>query len=172
MNADEERHLEKWKSVIDFSKVVIGLSTSVLTVVLGLVVVRQLSQSVFLYIIIGGLAISILSGLASFGWGIKSLGSGVSHKRSIVFANAAAVALMLSVASILFTPKSDVSINAILISIENETTSMQLPTQPKDCVSIQKSNDDYIILYADSNRQIQVTYSTKSEQIIHIKRTP
>src|SRR5258707_887 len=102
MTYDEERFLETWKSVIDFSKVVIGLSTSVLTVILGLIVVGQLKMGSSVFVTIGLLVLAVILALLAFGRGIRALSKGTPQPVAVLCSNLSASILVAGIVFLTF----------------------------------------------------------------------
>jgi len=169
MTYEEERYIETWKSVIDVAKVVIGLSTSVLTVILGLTVIGQLKLERNVLITVGLLVVSEILALFSLGRAIKALSKGEKSTESICLFNLSVWTLIAGIGFFLFIGnKSEMSVDDVLSSVESSAKSLDLPIQAVHCQRIKLVGDDYEITYTNAEKTAKVIFSLKDKRIEEI----
>jgi len=170
-NSDKS-HIEAWKSLIDFCKTVISVSSAILTTLIGYYIVSQpeLSDSPFNYAAPFLFALAILFAIFGFGRAIKSVSSGKSQRGGIFLANLSVFALLAGILSIaLINIEKDSSVDAVISKIEKESRSTNKQLLPHRVRSVSVNGGIYIVTYDTDKGTVIVTYSTSEHKVIGIK---
>jgi hypothetical protein len=168
-------NLEKWKSVVDFSKTMIGLATSVLTVILGLVVVGQLKPAGAVAMTIVLILLSVIASVYSFGAAVTAFGNHESprKKRAVFCANAAAFLLIGSIALLAFQSEPEaLTIDAALKTVQVSASSTGLPVMARNCIGVKRTPDHLEFTYREFERSARVVIDLKSRQISEAVELP
>lgn len=170
MSYDEERFVETWKSVIEFTKVLIGLSTSILTVILGLVVVGQIKINGSIVVTAGLLVLSIVFALFSFGRGIQALSKGESKRLAILFSNIGTIALVIGIVLLALSKNHrEFSVDDILSKIASSTKLVGGSMTPEHFQSFKRIGDDCELTYSDNRKNVVVIFSVKDDEVKEVK---
>jgi hypothetical protein len=167
MTPDEERFLEAWKAIIEFSKTLIGLATSILTVILGLVVVGQLTLGGMVWATIACVILSIFFALHSYGKGIVAIEEGKANERSILCNNLSAFLLVAGIFLIAFVRSSpEPTVDEMLATIEKTAQAVPFGLKRSNFQSLKRSETTYEITYVGTDKaQHVVVYSVKEGRI-------
>ena len=165
----DKSHVEAWKGVTEFAKIIVSLSTSILTILIGYITLNQISFSFPNFIPPLFLVGSIVLALFGFGRAIPAIKSGDQNQVSILFSNLSAAALTAGILTIPFISiDNQSSIDSILKEIEKETKSLSYKLSPSECKKISVSKDIYTLTYQSSGKQVTVEYSKSSKGIISV----
>ena len=160
---------EAYKSIIDFNKTIISISSSILAGVIAYLVYQEIEFAIQNYIGIALLIISVLLSIKSFGAAIKTVKDAVSRPATIIYANFGAFTLIAGIVAILCIQKQKVTIDKVLSEIQNTTSQFSKKLDAKQCTKILSKEDDYVLTYKVNNVDVDVTYSIKKDKIISIK---
>lgn len=170
----EELNAEKWKSVVDYTKTIIGLATSVLTVILGLVVIGELHPTGIVAIGIVLILASVLFSLFSFGRATICINEPTDDKKrkAVLYANLGTFLLVACIALLAFTSGNpSLTLDDALKSVETSTRSMKTPLKASQCVSMNKVGDTYELAYTDGQKKSTAVVGIESGQIITISES-
>lgn len=95
-------HVEAWKAVIDFSKVVLAFSSALTAAVIGYYLTNNVRPSFISLVPVTLLVLSAVLSLFGFGRGIVAVKTGKTSKSGLAFCNFAAVALFVGVLLVFF----------------------------------------------------------------------
>src|SRR5205823_9044725 len=161
--------LEAYKSVIDFNKTIISISSTILAALIGYLVYQKIEFRLLNYISLALLVISIALSIAGFGQAIKTVKDATSRRGTIAFTNFGAIFLLVGVLAILLIRNDEKTIDDILKTVENSTTAFDKKLSSKNCISIQLQQENYILHYKIDTTNAEVIYSTDKKNIISIK---
>lgn len=167
----EDLNAEKWKSVVDYTKTIIGLATSVLTVIFGLIVIGDLEPTGMVAVGIVLILGSVVLSLYSFGRAIVCINEPTDDKKrkAIFYANLGTFLLVVCIAALSFTGRErTLTLNAALELVETSTRSMKQPLLADQCTSIKSGDDTYELTYSDGSRRIVAVVSIERRQITTI----
>lgn len=170
-NGNSNPIIDAYKSIIDFNKTIITISSSVLTALIAYVIYQNIDLKALSYISIGLIVLAILFSLFGFGGAIKAVKDGQSRPSTIFVSNASGFILIFGIVLILFAfkPRQEKSIDEILNTIEKSTTSLNQKLSAKTMMSLEYNNDKYIIIYQSDNVEYRVVYEVKTDKIESIK---
>lgn len=160
---------EAYKSIIDFNKTIISISSSILTGVIAYLVYQEIDFAIQNYIGIILLILSVLLSIKSFGVAIKTVKDSISRPSTIVYANLGAFTLIAGIVAILFIKQQKQTIDGVLSNIEMTTSKFHMKLSPKYCENIQSDEDYYFLTYQIDTSSIEVKYSVKKEIVLSIK---
>lgn len=162
--------VEAYKSIIDFNKVIVSISSTILTAVIAYLALQGGEYEVKSYTCLALLVLSIMSSLGSFGIAIKTIKDGVSRSRAIFMANGGAIILILGIFMILLIkPIKEQTIDSVLKVVEKSTKTMKKNLNSENCTSIELNKDRYILHYLNDTVPTMVVYSLDQSKIIQIK---
>lgn len=165
----EQSHVEAWKGVLEFTKLIVSLSTSILTIFIGYTTLNQSSYAFPNFIPPFLLVASIVLALFGFGRAIPAIKSGNQQVASILFSNLSAAALIAGILTIpLISTGNRVSIDSILKNIHETTQSLNYKLPPAACEKISLKKGVYTLVYQSAGEKITVEYSRSSGDIISI----
>lgn len=162
-------YIEAYKALIEFVKVIISISSTLLAALISYIVVQDLTISWWLIISPMLLIASIGTGLLSFGRAIIGVRDNASQKNVSMFGNASAAFLVCGILALGFIKiNQQPSPDEMMESIQHHTTSFHARLLPDSCESIEKKGDNYIFQYKVDSNQYIVTYSTSEKKIISL----
>jgi hypothetical protein len=165
----DKSHVEAWKGVTEFTKIIVSLSTSVLTILIGYMTLNQFSFAFPNFIPPLFLVGSIVLALFGFGRAIPAIKSGDQSTVSILFSNLSVAALTVGILTIpLVSIDNQASIDSILKDVEKETQSLSYKLSPGACEKISVKKNIYTLTYQSGGKQVTVEYSKSSKGIISI----
>lgn len=172
---DDKSHVEAWKTVTEFAKTVISISSAILTAFIAYYVANQpdFDESRLNYLSPALLVIAIVCAIFAFGRAIKAVKSGDSQKGGVAFANASVVFMLagvLAIATLQF--KKSQSLDVVLAGIEKETASLPTPLSPGMAHKVLTSGDDYLVTFRTAAGLIAVTYASKTGRITRLEPLP
>jgi len=168
----EKNHVEAWKSVIDFCRTSISLSSAILTALVGYYIVSQpeLSSSILNFAPPALLIISILLAIWGFGKSIKSLSSGKSERIGILLSNLSIFVLLAGIISIsLINIEKDSSLDVVVTSIEKESHNINEQLVSQRVRTVRVSGSIYTITYGTDEGLVTVNYSTNEQRVTEIR---
>jgi hypothetical protein len=158
----DKSHVEAWKAVTEFTKVIISLSTSVLTLLVGYMTVNWIPP--FL------LVVSIIFSIYGFGRAIPAIKTGDQQPASLLYSNLSAFALTLGIMTVPFISiEKNQTIDNVLHIVEQETQSLNHELSPKNCKEVTLQDDLYVLKYPQKEKTMIVKYSVKSKSILLVK---
>ena len=167
----DKSHVEAWKSMIDYQKTIISLSSAILAAVVGFYLTGnnvQLWPNMLAPVLI--LIASIIAACYGFGRSIKSVKTGNSETMAAHLSNLATGLLVVGILSaFLISPTDPQSVDYIVNKIEKETRNLNPVLETKQIESITFSSDIYTITYKTKSRTKSVRYSVKKKIILEIK---
>lgn len=162
--------VEAYKSIIDFNKTIITISSSVLTALIAYIVYQNIELNFFNYLSIFSLIGAILLSLYGFGNAIHTVKKGDSRKGTILMTNIGGFLLMVGIVLLLtFNAKKQKSVDQVLKRIEQATSSLNNKLIPPNFKSIELIDNNYLVKYSMDSTYIQVIYSMTDNKIISIK---
>lgn len=165
----DKSHVEAWKGVIDFTKVIISLAMSILTIIVGYLTLHAIDLSLSTFFPLFFLISAIIFSILGFGRAIPAVKTGEQKKTAIFFSNTASILLTLGIITILFIPVTGKqSIDEVLKKVEQTTKSMNYKLSPEACRKIDFTNEEYTLKYSIKGKTVKVMYSTKSQNIVQI----
>lgn len=171
-NNPDKSHVEAWKSVIDFCKTVISVSSAILTALLGYYIVSQteLSDSWGNFLPPAFLVLTIALAIWGFGRSIKSVSSGTSQRGGILLANLSIIVLIIGILSIsLVEIEKDLSLDGVISNIEKESQNINKQLVPQRVRTVRVSGSIYTITYDTDKGPVRVCYSTSEQRITGIQ---
>jgi hypothetical protein len=168
----DKNHVEAWKSVIDFCKTAISVSSAILTAILGYYIVSQteLSDSWVNFVPPTLLVIAIALAIWGFGRSIKSVSSGTSQPCGILLANLSIFALLAGILSIsLVEIEKDLSLDVVISNIEKESQNTNKQLVPLRVRTVSVSGSIYTITYDTDKGPVKVSYSTTEHRVTGIQ---
>lgn len=166
----ENNHVEAWKSVIEFTKVIVSLSTSILTILIGYITLSSIDFITFPnFIPPAFLVLAIAFSLYGFGRAIPAIRSGNQKTESIFFSNLAALSLTIGILTIpVISVNTKQTIDDVLNNVQKETQSLNYLLLAGACDQVNLQGDIYTLRYPLKEKTVMVRYSTKSREIIFI----
>lgn len=161
---------EAYKSVIDFNKVIISISSTILTGLIAFLIFRDIDFVWSNYLSPIFFVVSIFCSIYSFGNAIGSIKKGESNSRTILIGNIGAYSLLAGIISLLFINTDRNSIDSILDKIENSGSKMQILLSPKNIQNIELKHEEYIFNYQLDSLKTEVIYSLEKDRITSIKK--
>jgi len=172
-NGTADGTCEAYKQIIEFTKVIISLASTILTALMGYLVFEHKALEGLNLIGPILLVISILFSLQGFGKAIKTVKTGVTNQSAILYTNLGAGIMILGIISISFIkPEKEISIDSVLEAVSKSSTSLKKSLFPENCDRIDKRGEDYVIHYKADSLSTQVVYSVKENRISSIQRVP
>lgn len=165
-------HVEAWKSVIEFCKTIISISSAILTALIGYYIVSQpeLSSSHLNKAPPALLVLAMLFAMFGFGRSIKSISQGTSVTSGIALANLSVFFLTIGILSIaLIKVDKGSSLDAVISQIQQNSKKINKQLTQKQMKTLSVTGDKYIITYETDKGDVMVTYSTTENRIIDIK---
>lgn len=168
----DKSHVEAWKSLIDLSKTIISIASTVLTALIGFYVLNQskFDVSYINYVAPILLVLSILSAIYGFGKAIRVVKTGVSETLGIIFIN---ISVGLLVAGILFISlikfNKNESLDVVLTNITKETRTFESALNPKHIKKLELIDSNYLITYDTDGKIINITYSLNEDKIVKVE---
>jgi len=160
---------EAYKSVIDFNKTIISMSSAILAALIGYLVYQKVPFRLINYVSVFLLVVSIFLSILGFGQAIKTIKDSVSRKATIGFTNWGAFFLILGILAILAVKDDEKTIDNVLNTVEKNTTTLAKNLSTKNCVSIELKSDSYFLVYHVDSSNIEVIYSLSKQSIVSIK---
>ena len=164
-----QNHLEAMKSITEFTKVIVSLATSILTILIGYITLNNieltltnLSSSILLLL-------SIIFSIYGFGRTIPAIKTGNGGQKSILFSNISVLFLVIGIfviPLINIPPKN--SIKNVLSIVQKDTTSLSYNLSPDKCIQVNFQDEIYMLTYNSNGKTVTVKFSTKSNEIIFI----
>lgn len=163
--------IDAYKSIIDFNKTIITISTSVLTALIAYMIYQNIHINTLNYISICLIVFAIFFSLFGFGGAIQTIKDGQSRPSAIFVSNISGIILISGIVLTLFAHKygQEKSIDEILNTIENSTTTLNQKLLVKTMKSLNYNNYKYTIIYKIDKIEHKVVYDEKSSRIITIK---
>lgn len=162
--------IEEWKSVIDFAKTVLSISTGLLAAVASLLLIGNYKLQGTGWVPPVLLVVSIVLSLFGFGRAIQSLRAGSAKNSALWFTNGSLVVLVAGIISAPFaieTPAS--SIDQALSVIEAATKKWPVDLSARNCSEISRNGEELTLTYQANGHSAQVQYSTATKTILQIK---
>ena len=160
---------EAYKSVIDFNKTIISISSSILAALIAYLVYQKISFRLLNFISLIFLVCSIIFSIAGFGKAIMTIKDNYSRKATIVLSNFGAFFLILGILAILLIKEDKQTIDNILYNVENSTTRLGKHFSPEKCIKIELRDENYIFTYKTDSTINEVFYSTSINIITMIR---
>lgn len=162
--------VEAYKTIIDFNKSVITISSTILAGQVAYLVFEK-TQFIWTNFVSSALLVfSFIFCLFSFGRAIKTIKDATSRPSTILFANLAAALLVAGIfALLLIDTNGDKTIDKVLKSVEKSTKTFHKQLTADKCNSLELSNENYIISYKNDTATIIVVYSLKEHKVVSIK---
>lgn len=161
--------VEAWKAVTEFTKVIVSLATSVLTILVGYIALNSIELTFPNLLPPSFLVLAIVLSLYGFGRAIPAIKNGVHNRGSILFANLSVAALVLGILTIpLLSVKQEKSVDYVLKIVEQETQSLSYRLLPEKCRQVTFERDIYVLVYPLKEKTVTVKFSIKSNHIIFV----
>jgi hypothetical protein len=169
-NQNDKSHVEAWKSVIEFTKVIISFATTILAALLSYFVLNEIQWSWKNAISPFLLVLSMVLCLVGFGRAIRAIKNGNSEKVSLLASNLGTYVLIFAVLCLAFvSPNEKATIGEILSTIHTNTENFRVTLDPKACNSVRLDKDIYTLRYLISDSTaIVVKYDVSLDNIISI----
>jgi len=165
----DKSHVEAWKGVTEFTKVIVSLSTSILTILVGYITLNSIDLSFPNLIPPAFLVGAIISSLFGFGRAIPAIKSGDSKPASVLFSNLAALALTIGIITIpVISVNAKQTVDDVLNNVQQETQSLSYKLSAKVCDQINLQGDVYTLRYPLKEKTITVKYSINSKEVIFV----
>lgn len=170
-NGNSNPTIDAYKSIIDFNKTIITISSSVLSALIAYVIYQNIDPNAMNYISIGLIVLAILFSLFGFGGAIKTVKDGQSRPLTVFVSNASGFILISGIVLTLFAFKhrQEKSVDDILTTIERRTTTLNPKLTAKTMNSLEYNNDKYTIIYRIDSVEYKVVYEVKTDKIESIK---
>ena len=165
----DKSHVEAWKAVTEFTKVIVSLSTSILTILVGYITLNSIDLSFYNLLPPFFLILAIVLSLFGFGRAIPAIKSGNQDRNSILFSNLSVLALIIGIISIpIISVNPQPSVDGVLKIVEQETQSLSYQLSPEKCEKVTVQGDVYTLSYSLKEKSVVVKYSKKSKEIIFV----
>jgi hypothetical protein len=169
---NDKSHVEAWKSVIEFAKTVISISSAILTALVGYYVVNQsdLGKSYINYVPPAFLVGAIVIAIFGFGKAIRAISTGNYERNGVLLSNISVALLLAGVLSIsMIKVDKRKSLDTVLTNIEKETASLKSKLTPELVQKVVVNDLNYLVTFNSGTECINVTYSEKEHRIIKIE---
>jgi hypothetical protein len=171
MCANNKSHVEAWKSLIDYQKTIISLSSAVLAAIVGFYLTGKYTEvwpTIILPVLL--LIVSIITACYGFGRAIKSVKTGESEPAAVSLSNWATGLLIAGILSAFsIDPKMSAGLDQIVSNIGKETSQLSDKLEPDKIESITYANKIYTLHYKTQSGTKMVTYTTEENKILEIK---
>lgn len=166
----DKSHVEAWKAVTEFTKVIVSLSTSILTILVGYITLNNIDLSFYNLLPPFFLILAIVLSLFGFGRAIPAIKSGNQNRNSILFSNLSVLALIIGIISIpiISVNPQPPSVDGVLKIVEQETQSLSYQLSAEKCEKVTVQGDVYTLSYSLKEKSVVVKYSKKSKEIIFV----
>jgi hypothetical protein len=161
--------IEAYKAIIDFNKVIISISSTVLAALIAYLAYQKVEFHWINYVSSFFLVLSIFFSITGFGNAIATIKDGISRRGTILMSNFGASILILGILSMLLIRTNNEGLDDILKSVESSTNSLNKNLSPKNCIRIELKDDYYLIDYKADTISTKVIYSIKKGKITLIK---
>lgn len=163
--------VDAYKSIIEFNKTIITISSSVLSALIAYIIYKNIDLNALNYISIGSIILAILFSLFGFGGAITTIKDGQSRPFTVFVSNASGFILITGIFLTLFAFKhrQEKSINDILTTIEKTTNTLKQKLTAKTMNSLEYNNDKYTIIYRIDSAEYKVVYEVNTDKIESIK---
>lgn len=162
--------VEEWKSVIDFTKTVLSISTGLLAAIASLLLIGSYKLQGYGWVPPALLIISILLSLYGFGRAIQALRTGTSKAAALLLSNISVGFLIVAIGSAPFAIQTEASsIDQALSSIEAATKKWPVDLSARNCSQISRTGEELTLTYEANGHTAQVLYSTATKTILEIK---
>lgn len=170
-NGNSNSTIDAYKSIIDFNKTIITISSSVLTALIAYVIYQNIDLNALNYLSIGLIVLAILFSLFGFGGAIKTVKDGQSRPSTVFMSNASGFILISGIVLTLFAFKhrQEKSIDDILNTIEKSTTTLKQKLSAQTMKSLEYNDYKYTIIYQIDSIEHKVVYQAKTDRIESIK---
>jgi hypothetical protein len=167
-------HLEAWKSVIELSKTIISIASTLLTALMGYYVLNLSyfdTSAITTYIPIFLLILSIILSVWGFGKAISAIRNVSSEPVGVFYINASIFVLIFSILSLGLVNINHTrkSLDAVLTDIERETISLEIKLTSKLVKKVEVIDSAYLITYETGSKSTNVTYSQIENKIIKVE---
>lgn len=170
-NKNSNSTIEAYKSIIDFNKTILTISSSVLTVLIAYVIYQNIDLNTLNFISICLIVFAILFALFGFGGAIKTIKDGQSRPVTVFMSNASGFILISGIVLTLFAFKhrQEKSIDFILNTIEKSTTTLSQKLSAEKMISLNYNDYKYTIIYQIDSTELKVIYQLNTDKIESIK---
>lgn len=125
-----DNHIEAWKAVTEFTKVIASLSISILTILIGYITLNKIELSFANVVAPLFLVIAIVLSLFGFGRAIPAIKSGEQNVGSILFSNLSVLSLVIGIITI-----------PLISTKQPPALQLPLPSDCKPCLEAPKKTD-------------------------------
>jgi len=158
---------EAYSAVIDFSKTVISITSTILAAEVGYLVFQDYDltwHNSFSAIL---LIISIFLSLFCFGSAIESVKDSNSRPNTMLMGNGGAFFMIAGIICLIFiSKKNDVGLNEVLINIEKSSFGQSKKLDIRNCYKIQLNEKQYNLNYKTDSLETNIVYSLESNKIL------
>jgi hypothetical protein len=168
--ASSPNFVEEWKSVIDFTKTVLSISTGLLAAIASLLLIGNYKLQGTGWIPPALLMLSALMSLFGFGRAIQALRANTAKNAALLLSNLSVLALIAAIVSAPFAIETEASsIDQALSSVEAATKKWPVDLSARNCSEISRKGEELILTYQANGRTTQVVFSTATKTILQIK---
>jgi hypothetical protein len=158
---------EAYKSVIEFNKVIISITSTVLAVLISYLAFQDYELIICNLLSPIALIISISLSLFGFGYAIPAINKNRSSNIAVNCSNAGAFLMLLGIVLISTIQKHENDdIQQALMSIDKTLKVNSKNFIPSNCTNIKKNDKDYELTYKSTGFEAIVIYSTEKKCII------
>lgn len=168
-NESSNGTVEAYKSIIDFNKTIISISSTILAALIAYLIYQKIEFRLINYVSLSMMIISITLSIWGFGQAIKTVKDSNSRPGTIALTNLGAFFLLAGILANLLIKDDVKTIDEILKIVEKSTTTLNKKLSAQNCNSIEIDNEAYILQYKTDSIVSVVTYSLKSQSIVSIK---
>lgn len=163
---------DAYKSVIDFNKVVISISSAILAAVITYIVSQDFSLTInniaSPILLIG----SFVFCLFGFGYSISAIQKNIKKPIAKHFSNIGGTLMLAGIIAIGFLKKeAEKKIDDILKEIEKTSSTLDYKLFPKNCDSIELKEKIYTFKYYYDSTFVQVDYSLDKDKILLLNKS-
>ena len=157
---------DSYTAVIDFDKVLISISSTILAALISYLVFQDYDLNFPNLIAPILLVVSLFLSLLGFGQAIPAIKKNQSRKLAVKASNLAAVAMFLGIFAIgLIRQKSTPTINEVLVQIENTSETLKTDLSAVNCNQIEFVNRNYILSYELDSLKVKIIYSLDDKKM-------
>jgi len=170
---NKDNHVQAWKALIDFSKVVLAFSSALTAAVIGYYLTNDIRPSFFSLLPVMVLVLSAVLSLYGFGRGIVSIKTGETRKSGLTFCNLAAVALFVGVLLVFFVhPEANKNFPSAFNETLRQLKQANFTVDTRFLKQCTYESGKLTITFDVNNGVREVTYDRKAKEITSVVSAP
>lgn len=167
---EEYNYSTAYQSVVDFNKVIISISSSILAVLISYLVLNNSVDDLHNLISPFVLTISIIFSLFGFGYALPAIRKNKSEIVAVRLSNIGAGLMILGIILITTIELKKQNIDGIIKEIENSFQKKSDVIDMKNCESIVFQKNNIQFNFKKDSTKIEVNYSPEKKKITSFKK--